>query len=337
MSQDWSTSRPAHHTARGYVNPPGSPVRRVRRTSFFRFIWRRVLVARQKPAVPNGHVLSKAEAVAGLVMPNGNPGLTWLGHAAFLVRLGGKTILTDPYLGDFASPVPPFGPKLFVPPPVAVEDLPPIDLLLVSHNHYDHLCADTIDRLPGKDRVQVVVPLGLGSFFTSRGYARVAELDWYDRFDQDGVGVTALPAVHWSKRRMFDRNKTLWASFAIAGEGLNIWFGGDTGLGPVFAELGQSYGPFDLALVGIGAYEPREIMKASHATPEEAVQICRDLRARRVMGMHWGTVVLTDEPAFEPPDRFRAAAQAAGYGPDETWLMRVGETRHLPGAWPANA
>ncbi|HUN50193.1 MAG TPA: MBL fold metallo-hydrolase [Candidatus Sulfotelmatobacter sp.] len=330
-------SPPSHHTARGFRNPPGSPERRHDAAAYWRFVRRRILQRQVLPAVPSGHVLPAAEAADGLARHAGAPAsLTWLGHAAFLLRLGGKNVLLDPYLGDFASPIGGLGPRRFVPAAIPPERLPPIDVLIVSHNHYDHLCAATLRVLPGKDRMQVIVPLGLARFFRRRGFAKVVELDWRQGFAVDGLHVTALPAVHWSKRTPFNRNRTLWASFALKTERHRVWFAGDTGYGPIFGDLGRDYGPFDLALVPIGAYAPRDIMAAHHATPEEAVRIGRDMRADRLVAMHWGTIVLTDEPPFEPPERFRAAAAAAGYAPDQAWLMRIGETRPLAPRWPAN-
>jgi len=328
--------RPSHHTARGFRNPPGSPVRQRGSRAYWRFVWHRIVKSQILPQVPVGHALAPAEAAAGLAEHAEVESLTWLGHAAFLLRIGGKTVLLDPYLGDFASPVRGFGPRRFVPAAFGPDRLPPIDVLIVSPNHYDHLCAPTLRALRGKTQMQVIVPLGLARFFRRRGYARVRELDWHQSISVDGLTITALPAVHWSKRTPFDRNRSLWASFALTTERRRVWFAGDTGYGPVFSELGRKYGPFDLALVPIGAYAPQKIMAAHHVTPEEAVRIGRDMRAETLVGMHWGTVVLTDEHPFEPPERFRAAADAAGYAPEQAWLMRIGETRALKPHWPSN-
>jgi L-ascorbate metabolism protein UlaG (beta-lactamase superfamily) len=330
-----SSPRPYHHTASGFRNPPGSPRRMFDSRVYWRFIWQQIRQSRQKTVVPDGHVLPEDEALAGLAAQGATDSLTWLGHAAFLVRLAGRTLLLDPYLGRWAGPGPGLGPQRYAPPGIAPERLPRLDGLLISHNHYDHLCDETLRRLTRHGSLQTVVPLKLGDHLRRRGYHPVHELDWHDRVAIGDVTVTALPAVHWSKRTAFDANKTLWASYLIEGNGLRLWFAGDTAHGAVFRQLGQALGPIDYALVPIGAYEPRAIMQAAHTTPEEAVTIGRELNARRLVAMHWGTVVLTTEPQFEPPGRFRAAAEAAGYAPDDAWVMRVGETRPLR-PWPTN-
>ena len=181
----------------------------------------------------------------------------------------------------------------------------------------------------GKDSMTVVVPLGLESFFTDLGYRNIVELDWWQRHELGGLEVQALPAVHFSGRGFLDRNRTLWASFAIRSKHLSLWFSGDTAAGAVFDVIGRRAGPFDLAMVGIGAYEPRAIMKSSHATPEEAIDIVQAIGAARAVAMHWGTVKLTPEDPFEAGRRFKAAARATGYGEDNAWVMRIGETREL--------
>jgi L-ascorbate metabolism protein UlaG (beta-lactamase superfamily) len=279
--------------------------------------------------VPDGHVLPAAAVHAGLDGQNGADSLTWLGHASFLIRLDGRTVLTDPFLSDHASPVPPFGPARFAPPALRPDELPPVDVILLSHNHYDHLDLPTIEALPGKARIEVVAPLRLGGYFRERGYPNVRELDWHQRTVVQDLEVTALPAIHFSKRTLFDRNQTLWTGYAVQSRRRRIHFAGDTAYGPVFAELAAGLDRFDLALLPIGAYEPRVMMRGSHTTPEEAVQIARELRAERIVGMHWGSIVLTDEPPFEPPGRFRAAAATAGWQDDATWVLRIGETRAI--------
>jgi len=314
-----------------FANPPGSPVRGRRRSRVLKFLWRQRIHARL-PRVPDGHLLPHDAVLADFERHkrDGVEAVTWLGHAAFLAGMAGQTILIDPFLSDYASPVQGVGPRRFTPPGLSVGQLPRIDVLLVSHNHYDHLDARTIEALPDKERIAVVVPLGLGRFFAARGFRRITELDWHGRVTIDGLAVTCVPAIHRSARSLVDRNRTLWGGFVLESARRRLYFGGDTAYGTIFQETGRRHGPFDLALLGIGCYAPRAAMAMNHADPEEAVQIALDLGARQVMGMHWGTLRMTEEPPFEPPRRFRIAAAAAGFGPDQAWLMRVGETRALP-------
>ncbi len=268
----------------------------------------------------------------------GPESLTWLGHASFLLRTGGLTVLTDPFLSDRASPTAGFGPKRFVPPGLPLRELPPIDAIVISHNHYDHLDARSVEEisLKGRGAPVAVVPSGLGPFFSSRRYSDVRELTWGEgtllrkSSSFSPVSFSCLPCIHFSGRTPFDRNATLWCSWSIESAGRKVFFAGDTGYGPVFGEIGRRIGPFDIALVPIGAYEPKSIMQPVHCNPEEAVSVGRDLGAHTLVAMHWGTVVLTDEPAFEPPGRFRAAASRAGIPDGRAWIMRIGETRATP-------
>jgi L-ascorbate metabolism protein UlaG (beta-lactamase superfamily) len=309
------------------------------------------MAMKRPPAVPADHVVPREEAVKALAAA-GTESLTWLGHACFLIRTAGFTLLTDPFLSDYASPIRGLGPKRYVPPGLALEDLPPIDAVVISHNHYDHLDEGTIRKLSLKVRgegtdapLAAIVPSGLGSFFASRGYSDVRELGWgsgtflrnssslsssSSSASSASVSLSCLPCIHFSGRTPFDRNRTLWCSWSIVSPSLRVFFAGDTGYGPVFAGLGAAHGPFDVALVPIGAYEPSSIMRPVHCDPEEAVALGRDVRADTLAAMHWGTVVLTDEPPFEPPVRFRAAAARAGYEDDSTWVMKIGETRTIP-------
>lgn len=331
--------KPWHHLPDGtFRNPKGSPARSLARLKTAApFFLEMLKMSGRNVVVPDGHVVPRVEALRALEthIESGGDFITWLGHASFLIRIGGVTVLTDPYLTTYAGPAG-LGPRRFVKSGVSVSALPPIDLLVISHNHYDHLDERALARLAGKEHMTVVVPLNLGGFMRDRGFHNVVELDWHESHEMGGVTATALPVVHWSRRSGFDTNRTLWAGFALKSEGHHLFFGGDSGYGPVFSEIGETYGPFDTALLGIGAYEPRAMMKASHATPEEAVQMGRDLKAQRIVGMHWGTVLLTVEPPFEPPERFIKAADAAGYAAVDAWIMAIGESRPLTG-WPSNA
>jgi len=329
--------QPAHHTLDGFRNPQGSPT--PVSTLFgdrLPFFARMIDNAGNRPALPPDHALSQDQAIAGWRALAGRDGILWLGHAAFLIRLGGVTILSDPFLGETAGPAG-LGPKRYVPPGIPVERLPPIDAVVVSHNHYDHLDDFTVSALPDKHRTVAIVPLALGDFFRDRGYTRVVELDWHGSTKVGDVTVTALPAIHFSRRGPFDMRKTLWAGYGLEANGRRVFFSGDTGYGPVFADIGRRYPPFDLALIAIGAYVPRVIMRPHHVDPEEAVQLGRDIRARTLVGMHWGTIVLSEEPVLEPPIRFRAAGEAAGYAARDLWVMKIGEARLAPWMAPKTA
>ncbi len=322
------SGRPYHHTANGFRNPKGSPTNGGSFSDWSAFFWRGA-TRDSDVAIPSGHVLSTAEVRAGMEKAGDYDRLTWLGHASFLLRLDGKFIVTDPFLSDYASPVPPLGPKRLVPPGLRADELPPIDLLLLTHNHYDHMDLPSLAALKPASNAHAIVPLGLGSYVANRGFEQVKEVDWHDRVDLGGLAVTALPAIHMSKRGFFDRNRTLWTGYGLRTGRHHLYISGDTAYGPVFKETAANLDPFDLGLVPIGAYEPRLLMREVHTTPEEAVKIGKDLNIRRLVAKHWGTIQLTDEPVFEPPDRFRAAARQAGYAEDDAWVMKIGETRTL--------
>lgn len=319
-------ARPAHHRpGGGFRNPPGSPRRDASLADMLRFLLLDMRRAKPGP-IPLGLVADRPPDLAAL--PEGH--LAWLGHAAFALRLAGKLVLTDPYLTDLAGPTLfgrfGLGPRRFVPAPVRPAELPRADLIVISHNHYDHIDTQALGAYRHRAETPVVVPLGLAPMIRRIGFREVVELDWWEDWQSDGLTVTALPAIHFSGRGLTDRNRSLWASFALYGGGKRVWFGGDTAMGPVFREVGTRAGPFDLALVGIGAYEPRKIMAAVHANPEEGIEIARALGARRALGMHWGTIMLTPEDPFEAPGRFRRAALEQQYGESNALTIPIGGT-----------
>lgn len=324
---------PYHHTTNGFRNPPDSPVRNSwtdRAGWLFSRIWAFAGTA-EASALPPNHVMPRDESLAQFKALEGQDTVTWIGHMTALLRLEGKTVLTDPWLTDYATPIPPLGPKRIIPPAFDFGDLPKIDIVVLSHSHFEHLDLRTIRRLPGKEDIIAVVPLKLGHYFTEAGYGRVIELDWHETTDIDGIEITALPVIHWSKRSLFRTNDTLWAGFAIeTASGRRIYFGGDAEYGPVYKRVADREPGFDLALMSIGAYMPRVVMNGSHCVPEDCVRIALDLNSHAMVGMHWGTVRLSDEPLAEPAERFAEAARAAGLGEDRAWIMRIGETRVLP-------
>ncbi len=259
--------------------------------------------------------------------------ITWIGHAATLIQIGGLNLLTDPMLGPRASPVSFAGPRRRVPPGIALAELPPVDAVLLTHNHYDHLDAGSVRSLAARHPGAVwVAPLKLGSFIKRLGAATVVELDWWAEHPLGPLRITATPAQHFSSRNPFDRNRTLWCGYAVRGPGKRVFFAGDTGYHPEFGRIGRALGPFDVAMLPIGAYAPAFIMQPLHMNPEEAVQAYRDLTAASgtggmMMAVHWGTFKLTDEPIDEPPMRVRVAWEAAGLAPERLWVPRHGETR----------
>jgi len=259
----------------------------------------------------------------------GEPTLTWVGHATLLVQLDGLNILTDPHWSERASPVGFAGPRRITPPGLAFEDLPPIHAVAISHDHYDHLDRATVERLAAAHRPLFLVPLGLKAWFAEIGVTeRVEELDWWQSRTLEGVTFTATPLQHWSARTPWDRNQRLWTGWAIAGRERRLFFTGDTGYWPpVFQEIGARLGPFDVAAVAIGAYEPARMMRFTHTTPEEALQVAADVRARSFVAVHWATFVLSEEPLDEPPRRLRADAARRGLPPDSIWVLAHGETR----------
>ncbi len=254
-----------------------------------------------------------------------SPTITWIGHSAFLVRMDGVTFLTDPMFSDRAGPLPFVGPPRLVPPGVPLAALPKVHFALLSHDHYDHADFESVKALSQRG-VQFVVPLGLGEWVNRAG-GRAIELDWWQSVALDGVRVTCVPAQHFSGRSLRDHNRRLWAGWVVAGPTRRFYHTGDTGYSPEFAKVGERLGPIDLAAVPIGAYRPAAIMHLVHTTPEEALRIGLDVRARRIVAMHFGTFDLADEPLDEPPQRFRREAERRGLGLDQAWVLKIGETR----------
>lgn len=260
-------------------------------------------------------------------LPRAGPGqtlVTWVGHATFLIQIGGLAVLTDPVWSDR---IPGVRPRL-TPVGVAWTALPRIDAVVISHNHYDHLDAPTIRRLP-RD-TPVLVPANLARWFHRRGFRDVTDLDWWESREIGGVRFDFVPAHHWSQRTLTDTNKSLWGGWIVTDrDGARVYFAGDTGYGPWFGEIARRYPGIDLALMPVGAYDPRWFYRFIHLSPEEAVQACLDLGARRMAPMHWGAFVLSSEPVMEPLDRTTAAWAASGRLREDLWDLAVGETRTI--------
>lgn len=286
----------------------------------------------------------QSNALAGEAM---QPAITWIGHATMLAQLGGLTLLTDPVFSERVSPVSFAGPKRHVAAGLALSELPHIDLVLISHNHYDHLDEASVQALseqPGGSPL-FIVPLGVKVWMADRGInqvGQVVELDWWQAHQFDGAGgpveVVLTPAQHWSGRGLTDRLKTLWGGYAVFAPDLHFFFAGDTGYSRDFSDIRKHFeqrqtaangGGFDIALIPIGAYEPRWFMKTQHVEPVEAVQLHLDLGAKRSVGVHWGTFELTNEPLDQPPIDLAEARRRNGIDDEAFFVMAVGETRRL--------
>ena len=265
------------------------------------------------------------------------PAVTWIGHATALVQAGGLNLLTDPIFSDRASPVSFVGPRRAQPPGVALSQLPHIDVVLVSHNHYDHLDEPSVVALNQQagGPPLFIVPLGLKAWLAERGITNALELDWWQSHRIGPTEIHLVPVQHWSGRWLHDRMHTLWGGFAVFSPSLHWYFSGDTGYSRDFADVRQRLarrpggGDIDLALIAVGAYAPRWFMADQHVDPFESVRIHQDLGARQSMGIHWGTFELTDEALDQPPKDLARARTAAGLSADDFFVLAVGETRRL--------
>ena len=322
------TNKPYHHLDNGkFRNPEGSPVRSEN------VKWSYSTFNKEKKkldmTVPDEHVIKKNLVLEKLNSIQNNDYIGWIGHATFLIKLGNTTIITDPVFSKNAGPLI-FGPKRYTEPALNLNELPKIDLFLLTHNHYDHQDMGTIRKFPYKD-TKVFTALKLGKYFTKHHFKDVQELDWYQEVKFNDLKITFLPAVHWSKRSLTDTNKTLWGSFLIEYAGKKIFFACDTGYGNIYKKIGKEFGPIDLTMINIGAndFTPNFEKSIYHTSPEEALQAAQDLKSKKVLGTHWGTFVLSLEPIMEPPKRFKDNAEKFGFKRDDALIFKIGEFKKL--------
>ena len=322
--------KPYHHLPDGtFRNPEGSP----KRDSNVKWSYKIFNAERKKIKIdfPEDHIVPREKVLKDLLQNKDSDYIVWIGHATFLIKLGDTTIITDPVFSKNTGPLT-FGPKRYVDPAIKLDEVPKTDLLLLTHNHYDHLDASTIRNFPHKN-TKVLLPLKLSKYF--KRFKDVNELDWYDEIQVNkDIKVTLLPAVHWSKRSLWDTNKTLWGNFLIEYKEKKILFASDTGYGNIYKELGNKYGPIDVTFINIGAYNFYPMMPVKdksiyHTNPEEALQIGKDLNSKKIVGMHWGTVVLSLEPIMEPPKRFKDNARDFGYSRNDAIIFKIGELKKL--------
>ncbi len=317
-----------HHLNNGkFQNPEGS------KAIDINFNWSFKIFNQEKKKLdmnfPDSNIVKKEKVLSDLKNFHKEDYVAWIGHATFLIKLGETIIITDPVFSKNAGPLF-FGPKRFTEPGLKLNEIPRTDIFLLTHNHYDHQDMKTIMRFPYKDS-KVLTPLGLGKYFRINSFKDVNEMDWYDQIIvNNNLNIIFLPSVHWSKRSLTDTNKTLWGSYLIEYKRKKILFACDTGVGKIYKELGEKYGPIDLTFINIGAYNfyPMASIKdtsAYHTNPEEALGLAKDLKSKKVIGMHWGTFVLSLEPILEPPLRFKENAEKFGFKKDDAIIFKIGE------------
>eukprot|EP01111_Echinosteliopsis_oligospora_P013446 TRINITY_DN4828_c0_g1_i1.p1 TRINITY_DN4828_c0_g1~~TRINITY_DN4828_c0_g1_i1.p1 ORF type:complete len:350 (-),score=78.01 TRINITY_DN4828_c0_g1_i1:27-1076(-) len=253
---------------------------------------------------------------------------TWIGHASMYVQMEGVNIMTDPVFSDRCSPVQFAGPRRYRKTPCKIQELPKPDIVLISHNHYDHLDLQSVKDIG--DGPIWIVPAGLKSWFANVGIRTVIEMEWWQEVKVGEINIVAFPCQHWSTRTSFDAFETLWCSFGLFGSHKKFYFSGDTGYNnTVFKLQGDLYGPFDLACIPIGAYEPRWFMEPQHVNPAEAVLIHEEIKSKKSIGMHWGTFVLTDEPVLEPPVKLAEELRQKDLHDDDFVVVNIGQTLSL--------
>ncbi len=322
-------NKPYHHLPDGtFRNPEGSPTR----SPNIKFSYRTFSAEKKKLKIefPIDHVIPRKNVLEQLEDHRNEDYVAWIGHATFLIKLGNTTIITDPLFSKNTGPLI-FGPKRYVNSAIKLNEIPKVDLFLLTHNHYDHQDMSTIRNFPYK-KSKVIVPLNLSKYFTRNKFSDVNELDWYEKIKvNNDLKITLLPAVHWSKRSLTDTNKTLWGNFLIEYKDKKILFACDTGYGNIYKKLGNDYGPIDLTFINIGAYDFKPMFDKSiyHTTPEEALNVAKDLNSKKVIGMHWGTVALSLEPIMEPPVRFKNGADKYGFKKKDAIIFKIGQVTNL--------
>ncbi|KAJ1757733.1 Protein-lysine N-methyltransferase efm4 [Coemansia sp. RSA 1807] len=332
----------SHHLPNGRFQSPWPSSTNPSVTAFIKYMfteynsnpgWESVKQGRAPPVVPLDYNQIAAPS---------DVQLTWLGHASLLVQINGANVLFDPVFSTRCSPVQWMGPKRFTRAPCTVSELPHIDVLVLSHNHYDHLDWNTLkqvhERFPD---IKVLAPLGNRPILSSLGFTNIVIADWWDETSVElptgGFTFACTPAQHMTARGLFDRMATLWSSWVIVGPTRRFFFSGDTAYSalynnkdheecPAFVQIGDVYGPMDLSAIAIGAYDPEWLFGGMHANPEQAVRIHEDVKSRKSVGVHWGTFVLTSEAVDEPPKRLALEMAARGHPSDEFVVLDIGQT-----------
>jgi len=331
----------SHHTSHGFRNNYVASVTK----SFAELL--RWQIQRLRAGLPPAPLVPTPSQAADLEFIHRNaqvremtPAVTWIGHATALIQASGLNVLTDPIFSQRASPVRFAGPKRAHPPGLRLDLLPHIDVVVISHNHYDHLDRDSVSALSRQSGGSplFITPLGLKPWFRELGIENVKELDWWQSHRHRGVDFHCTPAQHWSGRGLRDRNRTLWCAWAVLGKDFHWFFSGDTGYSQDFADTRRYFaerqspdqgGGFDMALIAVGACLPRWFMSMQHVDLAEAFQVHLDLGAKRSIGVHWGTFSLADEPLDQPIHELEAARKIKGVAETEFFILPIGATRQI--------
>jgi len=316
-------SMPAHHTENGFINtdPDFAEAGFSEMAPWIAGRFGDIFSKPPKANIPR-------EFNDGTIFKQNKPyTATWIGHSTVLIQIDGKNILTDPVWASSAGPFKIAGTPRVSDPGIEIQKLPRIDIVLISHNHYDHLDQAAIEKIADDHpNVRFYVPLRVRDWFEDKGIRNVEELDWWEGGSFLGLKIICTPAQHFSGRWVNDRNQTLWCSWIVQGK-KRLYFAGDSGYCSHFKTIGKNFGPFDLTLIPIGAYEPRKLMKPVHMNPAEAVQTHLDVRGKNMIGIHWGTFTMTDEPMEEPPKKLYEAVDEQKLSRDNFWVLKLGETR----------
>ncbi len=324
-----AANKPYHHTENGFRNLSGG-LQRPKDASILdglSFAVHKVFQIYCAIKVPKNHVMPYDEALEQLKSFSQDQDIvTWIGHMTTLIRLDGVNILTDPFFSNYAAPLPPFGPRRTVAPGIKMRDLPPIDIILITHDHYDHLDLPSLRRIANKNNITVVTPLKLGQYVRDQGFDNIIELDWYQDTTVGDIRFTALPVIHYSRRGLFDKNKTLWAGYAITSKKQNIFFSGDLEYGTHYKELAK-YGPFDLAILSISPYKPAAIMQGNHCKPIDCLKLALEMDAKNFMPVHWGTIDLGQQAFDEPIIDFKKGAKTLNIAKENLKISRIGQTQ----------
>ncbi|WP_413568435.1 MBL fold metallo-hydrolase [Bdellovibrio sp. HCB117] len=320
----YDPNKPHRGKTQFYNNYDNSP-----KASFWKWQWERL--TNNAPTEPPFQPEVLKTDTAYLKQNRTENTLTWIGHASALLQVEGLNILVDPVFSDRVSPVSFMGPKRQVALPFPIEELPPIDVVVISHAHFDHLDLPTLRKLAKQNdkALLFLVPLGLESLLKSEDIDNVKELDWWENTQVKNVTLTFTPAQHWSQRSLWDRNKTLWGGWYIQAPSLKFFYSGDTGYSKDFLDVFNRFGASDIAMIPVGAYEPKWFMKQQHVDPEQAVKMHLDLQSKLSIGVHWGTFRLSDEAMAAPPEDLKIALQKMNVSPEVFRVMKHGEVLKL--------